>query len=98
MNRVEKGQWVKSCIANFHSQYFYQIRIHRYIRYKEFKRKVLELFQRPDLSHFKARQFTEARQEENELPCAFMERIVTLTQEAFIKLPDERQIMAVSLL
>ena len=94
---MEKGKLVKFCIANFHSQHFDQIRRHRYIPYKEFNRKIIELFKRPDLAHFKARELMEAVHMENELPDAFMERIRILTQEAFRKLADEeQQIMAVT--
>ena len=93
VNRVEKGQWDKICIAKFHSQHFDQIRRHRYIPYKEFKMKIVELFKRPDLVHFKSGQLMEAVQEENELPDALLKRIRTLTQEAFRKLADEEQQM-----
>ena len=53
LNGVPRAHWVKTWIANFNSQHYDQVRCHRYIRYREFKKKVIKIFKRPDMTQYK---------------------------------------------
>ena len=96
-NRIPMLQWIQFCISNFHAQHYEQIRQHRYLTYREFKRKLIDMFRKPDLTQYKIKQLWEIEQATDEEPDAFMNRIRLLTQEAFRKLPDdEQQMLAVN--
>ena len=97
VNRVPMYQWIRFCTANFHSQHYEQIRHHRYLTYRDFKRKLVDMFRKPDLTQYKIRQLWEIEQASDEEPDAFMNRIRLVTQDAFRKLPDdEQQMLAVN--
>ena len=91
LHGVPRGHWVKTCIANFNSQHYDQVRCHRYLPYAEFKKKVIEIFKRPDMTQYKIKELWTIQQYEDEGPDAFMTRIRALAREAFRKLPDEEQ-------
>ena len=97
-NRIPKHQRIKFCISNFHSQQYEQVRHHRYLTYRDFKRKLIDMLRKPDLTQYKIKQLWEIEQATEEEPDAFMNRFRLLPQEAFRKLPDDEQQMLASML
>ena len=77
--------------------HFHEIRPLRHLPYPDFKRKVITLFKRPDLTQSKLNEFLQSAQERDEPVETFMERLKTLGQLPFRKMGDaERQVMMVS--
>ena len=62
VNRIPIYHWIKSCIAHFHSQDYEQIRNHRYLTYRDFKRKPIDIFRKSDITQYKIRQLWEIEQ------------------------------------
>ena len=91
LNGVPRGHWVKTCIANFNSQHYDQVRCHRYLPYREFKKKVIEIFKRPDMTQYKIKELWSAQQDDEEAPDAFMTRIRSIARQAFRRLAEEEQ-------
>ena len=73
------------------SQDFDQIRDQRHLPYREFKRKVIEIFKKPDITQYQIKELCSIQQYEDEGPDAFMTRMRAIAREAFRKLRDEEQ-------
>ena len=96
LNGIPHAHWVKTCIANFNTQHYDQVHYHRHLPYREFKRRVIEIFKRPDMTQYKIKELWTIKQYEDEAPDAFLTRIRAIAREAFRKLPDnEQQVMTV---
>ena len=91
LNGIPRVFWPKTCIANFHQQHFDQVRPHRYLPYREFKKKVVATFKRPDMTQYKIKELWTIKQLDDEAPDQFMTRIRVIAREAFKKLADEEQ-------
>ena len=91
LNGFNRRFWVKTRISYFHSQHFDQVWAHRNIPYREFKKKIIEIFKRPDMTKYKIKELWTAQQDENEATDAFMTRIRRIARQALRKLPDEEQ-------
>ena len=91
LNGIPRAFLPKTCIANFHQQHFDQVRPHRYLHYREFKKKVIATFKRHDMSQYKIKELWTIKLLEEEAPDQFMTRIRVLAREAFKKLADEEQ-------
>ena len=90
-------KWVMGCISNFHSEHYLEIKEHRHLPYSDFKRVIIEQYRKPDLTHSKLQELLQTQQDVDESPEDFMERIGTLSEQAFRKLPDlEKQTLWVS--
>ena len=97
LNGIPRGFWVKTCMANFHTQHFDQVGANRHMHYREFKKKVIEIFRKPDMTQYRIKELCTIRQDKDEAPDAFMTRIRTIAREAFRNLPDgEQQMLAVN--
>ena len=81
----------KTCIPNFHQQHFDQVRPHRYLPYREFKKKVNATNKRPDMRQYKIKEFWTIKQLEDKAPYQFNTMIRVIAREAFYKLGDEEQ-------
>ena len=47
---IPLGFGVNTCIDKFHPQHFHQLRPDRYLPYRKFKKQVIEIFKRPDIT------------------------------------------------
>ena len=68
VNGIPRAFWPKTCIANFHQENFDQVRPHRYLPYREFKKKVIATFKRPDMTQYKIKELWTIKQLEDEAP------------------------------
>ena len=92
LNSIPRKFWVKSTISFFHQQHFEELREFRKLPYKDFKRDIIAMYKRPDLSHCKITELFQAQQKDDESAELFMERLRSMAQLGFRHLPeDEKQ-------
>ena len=55
------------------------------------RKKVIQIFKRPDMTQYKIKELWSAQQDDEEAPDAFMTRIRSIARQAFRKLAEEEQ-------
>jgi len=88
LNNIPEQFWVKTVVGMIHQMHFDEIRPLRHLPYWDFKRKVITLFKRPDLTQSKLNEFLQSAQERDESVETYMERLKTLGQLPFRKMGD----------
>ena len=91
LNHVPRTFWVKATIGFFHQQHFDELRHYRKLPYREFKKTIITLFKRPDLTHAKITELFQAQQGADESGEVFMDRLSAMAQLGFKHLPDDEK-------
>ena len=68
LNGVPYEHWLKSCIAYLNSQHFDHEHSHRYLPYSAFRKKVIEIFKRAEMTQYQIKELWTVLQYENEGP------------------------------
>ncbi len=97
LSKTPPELWIKGILAHFDSAHFDEVRVHRKLPYSRFKKEIISMFKKPDLTHAKVQELMSLTQFEDETVEAFMNRIKELSTDAFRSLPDrELQVMEVT--
>ena len=66
LNIIPRKYWVKAVIGFFHQTHFEELREFRKLPYKEFKKEIIAMYNRPDLSHSKITELLQTHQKSDE--------------------------------
>ena len=84
--QVPTRLWVASLINQVHSKHFKECRAHRHLKYPDFKRKLIELYKRPDMTQAMLQNLLSAAQERDEPLKTFADRVRELVDLAHPKM------------
>ena len=80
VNRIPANLWVKALISHFDTRQFDEIHPIRKLAYSEFRREIVSMFRKPDLTQSKINELMDVTQEEDESIDTYMNRIKDLVQ------------------
>ena len=85
-------------INHFDTTHFAEVQPYKTYSYPEFRKKIIRIFQTPDLSHVNIKELMSAHQKQDESVVEYMGRVQDNVAKAFPKLADaNRQNLAVSM-
>ena len=95
--QVPSRLWVASLINQVHSKHFKECRTHRHLKYPDFKRKLIELYKRPDMTQTMLQNLLSVMQERDEPLETFADRVRELVDLAHPKMAsDDKQRTAIA--
>ena len=95
---VPERKHVMGMINHFDTTHFAEVQPYKTYSYPEFRKKIIRIFQTPDLSHVNIKELMSAHQKQDESVVEYMGRVQDNVAKAFPKLADtNRQNLAVSM-
>ena len=76
-------------ISFFHQNHFEELREFRKFPYREFKKEIIAMYKRPDLSHSKITELFQTQQTSDESAESFKDRLHGIAQLGFPHLPED---------
>ncbi len=88
---VPRDLFVQSIINQVHSKHFKEVRAHRKLEYKAFRKTLIKLYKRPDLTHVGIQELLNISQARDEALEDFADRVKELVDLGYPKMADSEK-------